>query len=128
MKLDRINYQKTFNLGNYTSERIGMEAQIDDGEDAQVKLKVLKDLVEDAHRKMNPQLDFGLTDAANVTWPTTPQPTSIPSIDRKTIERLEIMIDDCKEVKDLEDLKSRAYSYGLNSQYDERLKQLLAIE
>jgi hypothetical protein len=42
MRVDRINYQKTFNLGNYTSERIGLEAQLEEGDNAEFELATVE--------------------------------------------------------------------------------------
>lgn len=42
MQVKTIAYGKTFNLGNYQSERIDMTADLDEGEDEQVALLRLK--------------------------------------------------------------------------------------
>lgn len=42
MKVKTIAYGKTFNLGNYESQRIDMTAELDEGEDEQIALLRLK--------------------------------------------------------------------------------------
>lgn len=42
MKVKTIAYGKTFNLGNYESQRIDMTAELDEGEDEQLALLRLK--------------------------------------------------------------------------------------
>lgn len=42
MKVTTIAYGKTFNKGNYESERIDMTAELEEGEDEQVALMRLK--------------------------------------------------------------------------------------
>lgn len=42
MKLTTVKYEKTFNLGNYETERIAAEAIVEDGEDPEYVLNELK--------------------------------------------------------------------------------------
>lgn len=42
MRVKTIAYGKTFNLGNYESQRIDMTAELEEGEDEQVALMRLK--------------------------------------------------------------------------------------
>ena len=58
MRIDRINYQKTFNLGNYCSEKVGVEMEVEPGE-ANKALDEAKKFVEDWHKSNNPQLYDG---------------------------------------------------------------------
>ena len=46
MKATKIKYEKTFNLGNYSNEVIGVEIELADGETA-------KDAIEKARRYVN---------------------------------------------------------------------------
>ncbi len=56
MKITSINYQKTFNLGNYQSERVGCEIQLDEGDSASGLLDTARSIVENWHQVNNPQL------------------------------------------------------------------------
>jgi hypothetical protein len=51
MHIQVINYQRTFNLGNYASEKIGVEVAINAGEDAKEALETAKLLVEEYHKE-----------------------------------------------------------------------------
>ena len=54
MYIDRILYQKTFNIGSYMSEKIGVELTLNEGENAEQALDTAKSLVEEYHKKNNP--------------------------------------------------------------------------
>ena len=56
MKVTSISYQKTFNLGNYQSERLGVEVEVGEYEYADELMKEAKELVEKMHRDGNPGL------------------------------------------------------------------------
>jgi len=51
MQINQVSYQKTFNLGNYSSERIGVEIVLNEGEDAKEALNTAKALVEEYHQQ-----------------------------------------------------------------------------
>jgi hypothetical protein len=51
MHIQTVNYQKTFNLGNYSSEKIGVEIVLNAGEDAKKALDTAKELVEEYHKE-----------------------------------------------------------------------------
>ena len=50
MKITHIKYQKTFNLGNYSNEVIGMEADVNEGEDLLNAVIELRKSVEHSHK------------------------------------------------------------------------------
>ena len=51
MHIQAIIYQRTFNLGNYSSEKIGVEFAINQGESATKALDIARDLVEEYHKQ-----------------------------------------------------------------------------
>ena len=51
MHIQTIVYQRTFNLGNYSSEKIGVEFAINQGESANKALDIARDLVEEYHKQ-----------------------------------------------------------------------------
>ena len=51
MHIQTINYTRTFNLGNYSSEKIGVEFALNQGESATKALDVARDLVEEYHKQ-----------------------------------------------------------------------------
>lgn len=131
MRVDRINYQKTFNLGNYTSERIGMEAELEAGDDAEFQLANLKKAVEDLHKSSNPGLYVEtIYDKMKSTETfTSLSPTPLPSIDYKAIERLEICIDNAVTMEELDNLRVEVQRYskdrpGLAEVFNKRLIEI----
>jgi hypothetical protein len=56
MKIILASYQKVFSVGAYVTERIGLEASIDDSENPEAALAILKGLVTKFHTENNPQL------------------------------------------------------------------------
>mgnify|MGYP003345528298 FL=1 len=51
MHIQTVIYQRTFNLGNYSSEKIGVEFAINQGESATKALDFARDLVEEYHKQ-----------------------------------------------------------------------------
>jgi hypothetical protein len=56
MKIDRISYQRNYPVGAYQSEKIGVEATVDEGESVQDALNACRDLVEKIHKDKYPHL------------------------------------------------------------------------
>ena len=50
MKVLKINYSKVFSLGNYENEKIGIEIEINEGEDATIAMAAAKKFVEKESR------------------------------------------------------------------------------
>lgn len=57
MIIDRISYQRVFAIGNYVTERIGLEAGLDDKEDPQTALEHLKIMVNQLHAETLTQIE-----------------------------------------------------------------------
>jgi len=51
MHIQTINYTRTFNLGNYSSEKIGVEFALNEGESATKALDYARELVEEYHKQ-----------------------------------------------------------------------------
>jgi hypothetical protein len=51
MHIQTVNYTRTFNLGNYSSEKIGVEFSLNEGESANKALDHARELVEEYHNK-----------------------------------------------------------------------------
>ena len=54
MNIERVNYQRTFNLGSYESVRIGAEVMVNAGEDAKQALVIAKNFVEEFQKENHP--------------------------------------------------------------------------
>jgi RNA binding exosome subunit len=92
MHIQVINYQRTFNLGNYASEKIGVEVAINAGEDAKEALEAAKSLVEEYHKENVAKLkDLGYFYEDQIEIET------IPTQSKKTLtEKTKEFIDACK--------------------------------
>lgn len=58
MHIDKVSYTKTFNLGNYSSEKIGVELELHQGESATKALDIARELVMEYHLKNNPNVEL----------------------------------------------------------------------
>lgn len=50
MKATKIKYEKTFNLGNYSNEVIGVEVELGEGENALTAIEAARDYVNKVQR------------------------------------------------------------------------------
>jgi hypothetical protein len=93
MHIQVINYQKTFNLGNYSSERIGVEIAVNAGEDAKEALATARQLVEEYHKEnLKPIPQQVYEESVEV----------IPTQSKKTLnEKTKAFIDACKTIEEL---------------------------
>lgn len=110
-------------LGLKEWKGVRMVAEINETEDEYECGKELE-------RKVERQLDNNreLTDAETIKWdiPSTGimSHVQMPSIDRKAIERVERLIDDCTTPDEVANLWDKAVEYGLKDFYEKKLKQL----
>lgn len=97
MHIQVINYQRTFNLGNYASEKIGVEVAINAGEDAKEALEAAKSLVEEYHKENVAKLkDLGYFYEDQIKIEIVPT-QSKQTLDEKT----KVLIDACKTREEL---------------------------
>ena len=97
MHIQTIIYQRTFNLGNYSSEKIGVEFAINQGESANKALDIARELVEDYHKQNVVRLkDLGYFNNEQITEEVIPS-QSKKSLAEKTIE----FINACKTKEEL---------------------------
>jgi len=122
MKLSQISYQRVYPLGSYSTERIGLEATLDEGENPQTALEHLKTMVEELHQetlKSLPTDDFRGTHVRNVVE------EPVDSVN-KVLEAIRL----CNEIEGNGEFSLRTYwliSKGnlvLSQAYKEREKQL----
>jgi len=72
MQITSVTYQKTYSIGPYLTERIGVEASIDEGQDPKIVLSELKKLCDEVNEANNPHL------AQPIAQP--PEPEKLPEI------------------------------------------------
>lgn len=119
MTITKIKMDILFPTGSFANERIGLEADISEGEDTQVKLNHLRDLIIHIHKTSNPHLytESGL-------------PVTIQNInpDMQVEKRLGLFKEDilsCPDIKTLETYKLLVKGKPeLQEAYDQRLSQL----
>lgn len=111
MQIKTVNYQETFNLGNYCSQRIGVEVSINEGEDAKQALETARQLVHEFHSQTAPTEHFMGTQVSSIE----PE-DDIPLVDQ---------INSCKELKVLESYKLIVRNDEvLNAAYRKKLVEL----
>jgi len=121
MHIQVINYQRTFNLGNYASEKIGVEVAINAGEDAKEALETAKLLVEEYHKENVAKLkDLGYFYEEQIEVET------IPTQSKKTLtEKTKEFIDACKTRVELKSWELMSKSNPeLLEHYNKKLKSI----
>ncbi len=120
MQIERVNYQKTYNLGNYESERIGVDINLMAGDDPVKALDEAKKLVEQYHKENNQHLFHDQTPDVPVTSQIIRQMGP-----RSREDQIEADIRTCKDVKVLESYKLIAKSNPvLKMAYNEKFQEL----
>ena len=99
MHIQTINYTRTFNLGNYSSEKIGVEFALNPGESADRALDNARQLVEEYHKKNVKQIE----EAAHYFEQDEPIVEKvIPTQSKKTLtERTKEFINSCTTKQEL---------------------------
>ena len=105
MQISKVTYKKTYNLGNFSSERIGVEIEINAGEDAKNALDVAKSLVEEYHKQSS--AEYPMPHIEEIEIPIISKATKELLKDNLQIREptLEEQIMSCEEIKVLESYK-----------------------
>jgi hypothetical protein len=102
MHIQTVSYTRTFNLGNYSSEKIGVEFALNQGESANKALDVARELVEQYHsenvKRLSKLREFlGISDSYQEEINEM-----IPTQSKKTLaEKTKDFIDSCKTKEEL---------------------------
>ena len=119
MHINQISYVRTFNLGNYSSEKIGVEIAINEGEDAKQALDTAKSLVEEYHKSS----EFPMPHIEERIIPEHLLP--VVQVQKSYGETLEEQINSCTDIGVLESYKFIAKKdNGLQLAYDKRMSVL----
>lgn len=150
MIVKTVSYQKTFNLGNYCSERIGLEMELEEGKTIEETLDEAKKIATEWHEANNPQLygkkayvdDYNpngsvytaMTDSNSQKVEISKSPNNPETIRweinnedpiKKRTTTLVDAINSCKEIKVLESYKLMVRGKEeLQTAYDKKLKEL----
>jgi hypothetical protein len=117
MKLSQISYQRVYPLGSYSTERIGLEATLDEGENPETALSHLKILVEELHQetlKSLPTDDFRGTHVRNVVE------EPVDKIERTMIEEMEA----CSSYPEIQSFRFTIKDADEQAVYDRKLNEL----
>ena len=132
MHIQTIVYQRTFNLGNYSSEKIGVEFAINQGESATKALDIAREMVEEYHaenlKRLKEVYDKSIGDAlykAIGSIRTGDESEVIPTQSKQTLaEKTKSFIDSCKTKEELNAWKLMAETHKLMEFYNEKHKSL----
>lgn len=123
MRVDRISYQKNFQLAPYITERIGVEVQLDEGDTPGEGLQKAREMVEQFHREANPHLYAKVTiDPPHLEEPSVQLREEAPPVDR-SLEGRAALIDGAQTLEELATYKKNL-PRELNKRYMDRVKQL----
>lgn len=96
MDIKTVSYQEIFNLGNYCSQRIGVEVAVNPGENAKQALEVARNLVHEYHQQTAPdEIQRG-----TIITDLPPEPTLSPK------EAMIKAIESCTEIDGADGLLS----------------------
>jgi len=130
MQITTVNYTRTFNLGNYSSEKIGVELSINEGESANQALDVARDLVEQYHaenlKRQKELYDESIRDGLYSALGIKKEEIIIPTQSKQTLaEKTKQFIDSCKTKEELKawELMSKS-NPELLQHYNNKLKSL----
>jgi cupin superfamily acireductone dioxygenase involved in methionine salvage len=123
MHIQTVSYTRTFNLGNYSSEKIGVEFSLNEGESANKALDHARELVEEYHsenlKRLKKNYEFlGLDEVL--------AEEIIPTQSKQTLaEKTKAFIDSCKTKEELKawELMSKN-NPELLQHYNNKLKTL----
>ena len=124
MHIQTVNYTRTFNLGNYSSEKIGVEFSLNEGESANKALDYARELVEQYHYDNVKRLkDLSLYPIGDSY---EEEINEIPTQSKQTLaEKTKQFIDSCKTKEELKawELMSKS-NPELLEHYNNKLKTL----
>ena len=125
MHIQTVNYTRTFNLGNYSSEKIGVEFSLNPGDSANKALDHARELVEQYHDENVKRLRE-VSEYLGVNQDNTIYEEVIPTQSKKTlVEKTKDFIDACKTKEELKawELMSKS-NPELLEHYNNKLKTL----
>ena len=113
MKVEKVTFQTTYNIGPFLNTKVGFEATVDQqtigvnggsirGEEPGEVLSKLRILADEWHKKEYPHLYQKGGPLPPPVSQTTPGPSVMETIDYKQVELWEAEIDDCITLEQLE--------------------------
>jgi len=130
LKIDRVNYTHTYQIGLSQWQKVGMEASIDDTEDPKECLAKLEQEAHNFHRQSNPQLYKNGNEALVGNFAENNGYSSIfphkePKVINRKYEEMEGIIKDCKTMEELSKWKDKCSKEDvLRNMYMDKMKEL----
>lgn len=103
MHIQTVSYTRTFNLGNYSSEKIGVEFSLNQGESADKALDAAKNLVEEYHKENVAKLKkLGyFNDEEEEVFQKVPEKIIATQTKKTLVEKTKEFIDSCSTRQEL---------------------------
>lgn len=125
----KVSYTRSYPIGAFLQEKIGFEIDADDNASSIAILQMLKDLCDEAHKKLNQGLYIEGNTNGYSQPPSNPYPQPIPEqqVERTprqaTIDQLILEISTCKDMKNIEVYKWMLRQYPeIRDAYDMQLQ------
>lgn len=129
----KVSYQRAYVIGPFLQEKIGFETEADDNASPIAILQMLKDLCDEAHRRLNPSL----SEVAEAQYQSL-SPERIPEVqvEKPTPTTIEAIVADINSCEWIDKKNSYGAQIGLlgyshllatpriKEAYDKRLKEL----
>lgn len=128
MTIKTITYTKVFPLAAYVNEKIGVEVEVNEGENPTELFSQAKSLVNSwgtiAHESAGWDNETGVLSLLDIpSTGTMPHVQPVP-VRNLAAERLEILIEQSTTYDELEKHKADAEKFGLHEQYNAKSQQL----
>ena len=104
MKITTVSYQKTYSIGPYLTDKIGLEASLDDKESVADVLDNLRGKADEWHKAEHPHLYQESNPEPSLTRfpPPLTGPAVMETIDYKKWDQFEIAIENAQTLEELE--------------------------
>lgn len=107
MKIEKVSLSKTIPTGSYMNDKVGAEATLEVGETAEDGLSKLNKLITEWHKSEHPHLYQEVNQIASSNLNVYPDRLQHIAIINLKHEALEIEIDNCASLDQLDELQSK---------------------
>lgn len=121
MHIQSVNYQQTFNTGNYSSQKIGIEIAVNQGESASKALNTAKELVNEFFKESMANMpEVGFEEPAEIIQTQSPKTLN---------DRTKEFINTCNSIEELKawELMSKRND-ELKKSYEDKMAKLVTAK
>jgi len=119
----KISYQRTYSIGPYLTEKIGLEDEVPDGIDPLQVFQQLKEMSDKAHEELNPHLQNPTPVQSDIVYGKP-----VAEVPRTREDELASIINEINTCTDLKVLKTYSLLMKVypeaQSEYDKKLQSL----